>query len=101
MQFPWMVYSKDADQGSILPLPRGQSVRCKAVADEADLAAAVKDGWYPTVPEALAGKLDAPPVEAKPTNPEKPPEDVAAEAEAEPEPEADEPARPRPRKPRQ
>lgn len=50
MQFPWMMYRK----GPGLPLPHGESVSCQAASDETEFAAALKAGWFPSVPEALA-----------------------------------------------
>lgn len=67
MPFPWMMYRK----GPGLALPRGQSVSCQVAHDEAEQKSAIAAGWFPSVPEALAGKLDAPPapVAEKPAEP--------------------------------
>jgi hypothetical protein len=56
MDFPRLMYR----EGAGLALPRGQSVSYKLTRDQEEYAANLKDGWFPSVPEALAGKLDAP-----------------------------------------
>jgi hypothetical protein len=55
MEFPRTVYVKGPGMevvgGTLTPL---------LVCDEAEYNAALKDGYFPSVPEALAEKLDAP-----------------------------------------
>jgi hypothetical protein len=81
MQFPWLMYRK----GPGLELPRGQRVSYQVAHDETEYAAALKAGWFPSVPEALAEKLDAPEVE-KPAEPPDPIETAPEAPEAEPAP---------------
>ena len=47
MDFPRFVYLKGSTDGQL-------------VHDEAEYSAAIKGGYFPSVPEALAGKIDAP-----------------------------------------
>ena len=53
MEFPRLVY-KSASNHFL-------------VNDEAEFNASIKDGWFPTVPEALAGKLNVEESEATET----------------------------------
>jgi hypothetical protein len=74
-----MMYRK----GPGLELPRGQSVSYQPAHDEAEAAAAIASGWFPSVPEALAEKLDAPAVE-KPEEPRAPAVEIPPEKPPEP-----------------
>ena len=62
--YPKMVFKAPGDQ----VLPGGKSYGFKVVHSDEETDATVTDGWFPTVPEAIAGKLDeliAPEVEHK------------------------------------
>ena len=68
--YPRMVFNTPGDQ----VLPGGKSYGFKVVHSGEEADAAVASGWFPTVPEAVAGKLDEPvaqePVEVPPTREE-------------------------------
>lgn len=52
--YPKMLFKCPGDQS----LSGGKSYGYKAVKSEDDAVAAIIDGWFPTVPEAIEGKLD-------------------------------------------
>jgi hypothetical protein len=52
--YPKMVFKSPGDQ----VLPGGKSYGYQAVNSDDEADAAVADGWFRTVPEAVAGKLD-------------------------------------------
>ena len=70
--YPKMVFKTPGDQ----VLPGGKSYGFKAVHSNEEMGAALTTGWFPTVPEAIAGKLDEPvtqgPVEVEPNEPVEP-----------------------------
>lgn len=68
--YPKMVFKCPGDQ----VLPGGKSYGFKVVHSDEETDVAVANGWFPTVTEAVAGKLDEPvaqePVEGAPTREE-------------------------------
>lgn len=54
--YPKMVFKCPGDQ----VLPGGKSYGHKVVHSDEETDVAVADGWFPSVPEAVEGKLDEP-----------------------------------------
>lgn len=71
MEFPRLVYKTPGTN----PM-QGGTYACKAVADHEELTAALREGWYATLPEAAEGKhiieeeTEAPDDDAPPTRAE-------------------------------